>query len=136
MNQNFVWKDGDFEHADEPDEKSPRSHRITISRFYVRKLDGFSTSKCTFNFLGERRLAKIRSIGRQKELQRLRRFKNKRSASLIVICGRRRIGKSRSIEEFPQFHLFSGLPPEVKVTEETRRQDFITQIQQQQTTPT
>ena len=39
-------------------------------------------------------------IGRKAELKILTRLANKRSASLVVIRGRRRIGKSRLIEEF------------------------------------
>ena len=39
-------------------------------------------------------------VGRNRELALLKRFINKRIASLLVIRGRRRIGKSRLIEEF------------------------------------
>ena len=39
-------------------------------------------------------------VGREKELEKLNVFLKKKSASLIVIRGRRRIGKSRLIEEF------------------------------------
>ena len=39
-------------------------------------------------------------IGRKEELQTLKNLLKKRSASLIVIKGRRRIGKSRLLEEF------------------------------------
>ena len=77
----------------------------------------------------------MRFIGRESELERLRRFMRKRTASLIVIRGRRRIGKSRLIEEFakefPNAYIFTGLPPEEKVTEATQRQEFVTQMQQQ-----
>jgi uncharacterized protein len=77
----------------------------------------------------------MRFIGRQKELDTLLQFKKKRSASLIVIRGRRRIGKSRLIEElaktFPRAYIFSGLPPEAGVNEEMQRREFIAQMQQQ-----
>ena len=77
----------------------------------------------------------MRFIGREKELETLQRFKQKRTASLIVIRGRRRIGKSRLIEElakgFPRAYIFSGLPPEKHVNEEIQRQEFITQMRQQ-----
>lgn len=39
-------------------------------------------------------------VGRKKELQQLSLLLKKASASLIVVKGRRRIGKSRLIEEF------------------------------------
>ncbi|MBS0656282.1 MAG: AAA family ATPase [Verrucomicrobia bacterium] len=77
----------------------------------------------------------MKFIGRKKELEKLLQFKKKRTASLIVIHGRRRIGKSRLIEElareFPKAYIFSGLPPEVHVNEEIQRKEFITQMQQQ-----
>lgn len=77
----------------------------------------------------------MKFIGRNQELERLLQFKKKRSASLIVIRGRRRIGKSRLIEElskdFPKAYIFSGLPPETHVNEEMQRKEFITQMQQQ-----
>lgn len=61
-------------------------------------------------------------IGRKKELAQLTLLLKKQSASLVVIKGRRRIGKSRLIQEFGQnFNLltFSGVPP----TEKTTQQD-------------
>lgn len=77
----------------------------------------------------------MRFIGREIELETLQQFKKKRTASLIVIRGRRRIGKSRLIEElakgFPKAFIFSGLPPETHVSEEIQRQEFIVQMQQQ-----
>ena len=39
-------------------------------------------------------------IGRKHELQLLHDFQKKGAASLVVVYGRRRIGKSRLIEEF------------------------------------
>ncbi len=39
-------------------------------------------------------------IGREEELKLLGHLLSKKSASLVVIKGRRRIGKSRLIEEF------------------------------------
>ncbi len=52
-------------------------------------------------------------VGRAHELTLLTRFLKKKTASLIVIKGRRRIGKSRLIEEFAQpyqFYSFSFRP--------------------------
>jgi len=52
-------------------------------------------------------------IGRTKELADFKRFTEKRSASLVVVRGRRRIGKSRLIQEFAKsfetFYSFSGV---------------------------
>lgn len=42
-------------------------------------------------------------IGREKELESLKGLILKKSASLVVIRGRRRIGKSRLAEEFATF---------------------------------
>ena len=77
----------------------------------------------------------MRFIGREIELETLLQFKKKRIASLIVIRGRRRIGKSRLIEEvaksFQKTFIFSGLPPETHVNDEIQRKEFIVQMQQQ-----
>ncbi len=52
-------------------------------------------------------------IGRQEELARLIEATEKRSASFISVKGRRRIGKSRLVEEFSQYfnhyYYFAGL---------------------------
>lgn len=53
-------------------------------------------------------------FGRKKELNKLNLLLKKKSASLVVLKGRRRIGKSRLIEEFGKdFRMISiaGLPP-------------------------
>lgn len=74
-------------------------------------------------------------IGRERELERLKSFLKKRSASFVVLRGRRRIGKSRLIEEFGKsftsFYSFAGLPPEKGVTTETQLQEFSRQLAQQ-----
>lgn len=87
-------------------------------------------------FCGKRKVTKtMRFIGREAELETLLRFKRNHTASLIVIRGRRRIGKSRLIEEvakkFPKAYIFSGLPPEAHVNDEIQRREFIVQMQQQ-----
>jgi AAA+ ATPase superfamily predicted ATPase len=78
----------------------------------------------------------MRFIGRERELSRLKEFQKKRCASLIVIRGRRRIGKSRLIEEFAKgfkrSFIFSGLPPESGVTAAKQQELFVRQMQQQQ----
>lgn len=80
-----------------------------------------------------------RFIGRDAELSELNRLSKKGSASFIVIRGRRRIGKSRLIEEFgtsfDKFYSFIGLPPEKGVTKKHQLETFSLQIAQQFKTP-
>src|SRR5579883_843205 len=73
-------------------------------------------------------------FGREHELARLKELANKKTASLVVIKGRRRIGKSRLTDEFarqmPRYtavHL-QGLPPSKKLTAEQEREDFAQQL--------
>ena len=73
-------------------------------------------------------------IGRQKELERLGLLLTKKSASLVVVTGRRRIGKSRLIEEFAKgkrFFSFSGIPPSSGVTEQIQRDLFAKELSKQ-----
>ena len=72
-------------------------------------------------------------IGRKKELKVLHQLIKKKSASLIVVRGRRRIGKSRLIEEFAKnyiFYSFSGVPPTSASTAESQRNEFAYQLGQ------
>ena len=74
-------------------------------------------------------------IGRHEELAKLLELSKKKSASFIVVRGRRRIGKSRLIEEFSKyfdkFYTFQGLVPEVGVTPHDQLKEFSRQIAQQ-----
>lgn len=74
-------------------------------------------------------------IGRQEELEKLLDLSKKKSASFIVVRGRRRIGKSRLIEEFSKyfdkFYTFEGLAPEEGVTAKDQLEEFSRQIGQQ-----
>lgn len=66
-------------------------------------------------------------VGRSRELTKLRFYLKQNMASLLVITGRRRVGKSRLIEEFASGHSFvrfSGLAPEPGVTDKTQREEF------------
>lgn len=67
-------------------------------------------------------------IGRTKELQQLNLLLQKKTASLVVVKGRRRIGKSRLIEEFgksfSQVFSFSGLFPTEKTTAQDQMNHF------------
>lgn len=70
-------------------------------------------------------------VGRKEELERLTSLFNKKSASLVVIKGRRRIGKSRLVEEFGKgrkFFSFSGIPPEQNITAQAQRDVFAKQL--------
>lgn len=73
-------------------------------------------------------------IGRKTELSDLNLLLSKKSASLIVVRGRRRIGKSRLIEEFAKdkrFIQFSGIPPTEDITSQSQRDVFARQLGQQ-----
>ncbi len=71
-------------------------------------------------------------IGRKTELEELKFLLTKKSASLVVIKGRRRIGKSRLAQEFgksfKQSYFFSGLPPTEGVTAKHQKEEFIRQM--------
>jgi AAA+ ATPase superfamily predicted ATPase len=73
-------------------------------------------------------------IGREEELRRLNDLLKRKTATLAVIKGRRRIGKSRLCEEFAKgkrFLQFSGLPPVKKVTAQAQRNEFSRLLSQQ-----
>lgn len=70
-------------------------------------------------------------IGRKKELQQLERLRSKESSSLVVVWGRRRIGKSTLIDEFlkdKKAWCFSGLPPNPNIKHEDQIRAFIGQL--------
>lgn len=70
-------------------------------------------------------------VGRESEMERLKGLLNKKSASLIVIRGRRRIGKSRLLSEFGKEMkslFFSGSPPEKGTTAQSQRDLFADQL--------
>lgn len=72
--------------------------------------------------------------GRIRELNVLRERLKHRGASLIVIMGRRRIGKTRLIEEFGKSLktlIFTGLPPDEKITAQIERDHFARQLNEQ-----
>jgi len=73
-------------------------------------------------------------IGREKELESLKGLLRKKSSSLVVIRGRRRIGKSRLAEEyassFSKAYILSGIPPEPGVTADAQRAEFLRQLQE------
>ena len=70
-------------------------------------------------------------VGRVNELKSLMDLTQKRSSSLIVIRGRRRIGKSRLVEEFAKnyrFLRFAGLYPTEATTAQSQREEFSKQL--------
>ncbi len=73
-------------------------------------------------------------IGRKKELESLKGLLRKKSSSLVVIRGRRRVGKSRLAEEFAssfsRAYILSGIPPEPEVTAVAQREEFLRQLQE------
>ncbi len=72
-------------------------------------------------------------IDRAEELALLNLLTRKGSASLIVVRGRRRIGKSRLIQEFAKnkkFYSFAGIPPTKDSTPQSQRDLFALQLAQ------
>ena len=70
-------------------------------------------------------------IGRETEIHRLKGLLGKKSASLIVVRGRRRIGKSRLLTEFGKeikSFFFSGNPPVRGITAQSQREIFSNQL--------
>lgn len=71
-------------------------------------------------------------VGRESELSRLNKLLSSRSASLIVVRGRRRIGKSRLLLEFGKgvkSFFFSGNPPAPKTSAQSEREVFVQQLE-------
>jgi hypothetical protein len=72
-------------------------------------------------------------IGRKEELTILNEYLQKNTASFLVVRGRRRIGKSRLIEEFAKPYKFisiSGIAPNGKTTAQSQRDEFASQLSQ------
>lgn len=70
-------------------------------------------------------------IGRKHELNELNLLLNKKSASLVIIRGRRRIGKSYLAKHFGKKNnliSFAGLAPTSETTAHSQRQEFATQL--------
>ncbi len=73
-------------------------------------------------------------VGREAELKKLKKLVEKKTASIAVITGRRRIGKSRLVREFTKgkkHYVFSGIPPLEQTTAEDQRREFAKQFAQQ-----
>jgi len=77
-------------------------------------------------------------IGRELEIIDLRRYLKKNTASLIVVRGRRRIGKSRLVEEFAKdikFLSFTGLPPTKETSLQSQLNEFSRQFSEETKMP-
>ena len=79
-------------------------------------------------------------IGRKHELDTLQWLAAKKTASLIVVKGRRRIGKSRLVQEFAKkmnikILTFTGIPPTPKTTINSQLEEFAKQMQKALTGP-
>ena len=77
-------------------------------------------------------------VGRKHELSLLNDLLEKKVASLVVIRGRRRIGKSRLVQEFAQhkkYYVFSGLPPTNNTTAQSQRDEIARQLALQSDIP-
>ncbi len=74
-------------------------------------------------------------IGRKDEINKLLALTKKKTASFVVLRGRRRIGKSRLIDEisqhFDHYYSFEGLAPEEGVTAKDQLEEFSRQMTQQ-----
>lgn len=70
--------------------------------------------------------------GRETELELLTQAVNRKSASLIVLKGRRRIGKTRLLEELAlkveKAYFFAGLVPTPPTTAQSQREEFARQL--------
>ncbi len=73
-------------------------------------------------------------VGRKEELSRIQALHNKRTAGLVVVKGRRRIGKSRLVTEFAsrnkqsRLWSFAGLAPQEGISGQDQRDHFARQL--------
>lgn len=70
-------------------------------------------------------------VGRKVEIQELKHLLKKKSASFVVVKGRRRIGKSRLLDEFSKDKLtfkFTGLAPQETTTKQSQLDEFSRQL--------
>lgn len=83
--------------------------------------------------MGESVMTKF--IGRKRQLQGLTQLRKNPGASLAVLRGRRRIGKTRLAEEFSHAYdkkyFFAGLAPQAGITDVDQRKEFLRQMYEQ-----
>ena len=74
-----------------------------------------------------------RFIGRADELAKLKTLLEKKTSSIAVLKGRRRIGKSKLAEEFgklfPKTYIITGLAPNKRITAQMEREDCAAQLE-------
>jgi len=73
-------------------------------------------------------------VGRKAELNALKALQQKKTASLVILQGRRRIGKSRLIEHFAanqKIYCFAGIAPSSDTTAQMQRDEFARQMSEQ-----
>jgi uncharacterized protein len=73
-------------------------------------------------------------VGREAEIQELKELQQRNIASLVIVQGRRRIGKSRLIEEFSKvqkFYCMVGIAPAKETTAQMQRDEFARQLAEQ-----
>lgn len=73
-------------------------------------------------------------VGRCTELAELAQAWQRKAASLVIIQGRRRIGKSRLVEEFAKdkkFYRFTGIAPTEQTTQQMQLDEFARQMSEQ-----
>jgi uncharacterized protein len=102
-----------------------------LAYFYKPMLKYVKIGKTIFTWAN---MDDTKFIGRKSELQALNDLLQKKMASLVVIKGRRRIGKTRLIEEFSKgktFFRFVGLAPTGGITAQTQRDEFAYHLSQQ-----
>lgn len=76
-------------------------------------------------------MTKIPFVGRTHEIQLLHDLLRKKTSSMVVIKGRRRIGKSYLVKKFAedkQYYVFSGLPPTKRTSKQSQRNEFSKQL--------
>lgn len=89
---------------------------------------GISEYKVVLNCMAKR------FIGRDYELKLLKGLLEKNTASLAVIYGRRRVGKSSLVQEFgknTKFYVFAGLAPEANTSTKIQLHEFSKQLYRQ-----
>src|SRR3990167_9854607 len=98
---------------------------ITIRSYWIRKSQ--------FYYLRIQVMAQF--VGRQAEIKKLVSLTKKKTASFIVIKGRRRIGKSRLTDEisshFDHHYRFEGLAPDKGITSQHQLEAFSKQFARQ-----
>lgn len=73
-------------------------------------------------------------VGRDSEIRELNDLHQKNVANLVIVQGRRRIGKSRLIEEFAKgkkFYRIVGIAPTKETTAQMQRDEFARQLSEQ-----